>query len=555
MKDILKNGTSFLLRRQTNILSAAAIIMITYGTSAVVGLIRDRLLASAFFGGREWQLDTYFAAFLIPDTMFQLLVLGALSAAFIPIFSQLLSNKQKEDAWYVASASSTVIMVAIIFLAIIFAIFAYPIGRLIAPGFSPEKLSLMASLTRIMIVAQIFFAFSGFLSGILQAHQRFLVPAIAPILYNLGIIIGIIFLSPVIGIYGPAIGVVLGSILHLAIQIFPAMRLGFSLKPIWDPRHPAVGEIARLMVPRTLALGIDRIEQFVAVFLTTMLAAGSLSLFNFARHIYLLPASLFGAAIGQASLPILSGQIGGQLHLFRKTFVSSFLQIFYLSFPAGMGILILRIPLVRIVFGARSFPWPATILTGQTLALFSLSICAQAVIQLLVRGFYAIKDTRTPLIIGLLSAFLNLILSFLFSFYFALGIRGIALSISVAGIFEAVTLLILLDRTVGNIITERLLKPLGKMTFATIIVGIVLWGLMRYLDQLVFDTTRTSSLVALTLTVSFVGLILYIALSWLFRLEELNAMVNLVRRVGKWREILSRSEEAIEPPTPPTGSS
>lgn len=552
MKDIFKNGTSILLRRQTNILSAAAIIMVTYAASAVVGLLRDRLLAATFFGGREWQLDTYFAAFLIPDTMFQLLVIGALSAAFIPIFSQLLSNKQKEDAWYVASASTTVIMVLITLIAIVVAIFAYPIGRVVAPGFSPDKLSLMANLTRIMIVAQIFFAISSFLSGILQAHQRFLIPAVAPVVYNLGIIIGIVGLTPFIGIYGPAVGVVIGSILHLAIQVFPARQLGFSPRPLWDPHHPAVVEIARLMVPRTLALGIDRIEQFVAVFLTTMLAEGSLSLFNFARHIYLLPASLFGAAIGQASLPILAGQVGKEIDVFRKTFISSFLQIFYLSFPAGMGILILRIPLVRIVFGAKSFPWPATILTGQTLALFSFSIFAQAVIQLLVRGFYAVKDTRTPLVIGLASATLNIILSFIFTFSLGWGIRGVALAISVSGILETILLIIFLDRSVGQIIQRSLTVPLVKITLATTFVGFILWALMRYLDQIVFDTTRTSSLVALTLTVTFVGLALYVSLSWLLRLEQLKAIVVLIRRVGKWREILSESEEVIESSATPT---
>ena len=552
MKDFFKNGTTLLFRRQTNILSAATVIMATYGASALVGLFRDRLLVATFFGDRKWQLDAYFAAFLIPDTMFQLLVIGALSAAFIPIFGHLLAEKQEEDAWYVASASITIMMLAISLLAIIFGIFTYPISHVIAPGFAPVKLSLMVNLTRIMIVAQLFFALSGFLSAILQAHQRFLVPAIAPILYNLGIILGTVGLSPVLGIYGPAVGVIIGSIFHFFIQFVPAVRIGFSLRPIWDPKHPAVVEIGRLMVPRTLALGIDQIEQFVAVFLTTFLAAGSLSLFNFARHLYLLPASLFGAAIGQASLPTLAHQASKEIETFRKTFISSFLQVFYLSFPAGMGILILRVPLVRIIFGAKSFPWPATILTGQTLALFSLSIFALAANQLLVRGFYAVKNTRAPLLVGLISAFINLILSLIFTFSFGWGIRGIALAISISALCEVSLLAILLNRAVGRLLEKPLLVPMAKIAFATTVVGVTLWALMRYLDQLVFDTTRTSSLVALTLTVSLVGLVIYIGLSWVLHLEELNAFVGLARRMGRWQEILSESEETLEPSTTPT---
>jgi putative peptidoglycan lipid II flippase len=552
MKNFFKNGTSLLMGRQTNILSAATIIMVTYGASAVVGLIRDRLLAATFFGGLEWQLDTYFAAFLIPDTMFQLLVIGALSAAFIPIFSQLLAQHQDQDAWYVASASTTVMIIALLCLAVIIGIFAYPISRLVAPGFTPEKLTLMASLVRIMIVAQLFFAISGFLSGILQAHQRFLVPALAPITYNLGIILGIVVLSPFIGIYGPAVGVIIGSLFHFLIQVFPAVRLGFSLRPIWDPFHPAVAQIGRLMVPRTLALGVDRIEQFVAVFLATMLSAGSLSLFNFARHIYLLPASLFGAAIGQASLPVLVGQLGKDLEPFKKTLSSSLLQIFFLSLPAGMGILILRIPLVRIVFGAKSFPWPATIITGQMVALFTLSISAQAIIQLLIRGFYALKDTKTPLVIGLVSAAINLPLSFFLTFYIGMGVRGIALAISLSAIFEALLLLFLLDKVVMGLLNRLFWTALAKMAIATLMVGVILWILMRYLDQLVFDTTRTGNLIALTGVVSFVGFVLYIFLSWVFRLDELKAIVALASRVGKWRQILSESEEVLEQSPTPT---
>ena len=533
-------------------MSAAVIIMLTYGASAIVGLLRDRLLAATFFGGREWQLDVYFAAFLIPDTIFQLVVIGALSAAFIPIFSQLVARNQEKDAWYIASASMTVMMTVFGLMSLVLAIFAGQVSHLIAPGFTGEKLDLMVGLVRIMMIAQVFFAFSGFLGGVLQAYQRFLVPALAPILYNVGIIFGILILSPFWGIYGAAVGVIVGSFLHLVIQIFPARRLGFSPKPIWDLSHPAVREIGRLMIPRTLALGVDRIEQFVAVFLATMLADGSLSLFNFARHIYLLPASLFGATIGQASLPVLASQAGNDKETFKRTFSSSLLQILYFTVPAGVVILVLRIPLVRIVFGAKSFPWPATILTGQAVALFSLSIAAQAAIQLLIRGFYAFKNTRIPLAVGVISAILNLGLSMLFTYEFGLGIRGLALSISLAGLFEAVALFFMLNRIVGGLMTKQFWNPVLKIIAASVIMGVSLWLLMRYLDRIVFDTTKTSSLIILTIIVSSVGMLIYLLLSWLLKLEQLRAIFALVGKLGHWRKILAESEEVLESSTAPT---
>jgi putative peptidoglycan lipid II flippase len=559
MKNFLRNGTALLWKKQTNILSAATVIMVTYGASALVGLFRDRLLASMFFGGREWQLDVYFAAFLVPDTIFQLLVIGALSAAFIPIFSQLITNNQRDDAWYVASASTTVLMSIFSVLAVVFCLLALPLSRLIAPGFSPIQWHLMADLMRIMIVAQIFFALSGFISAILQSHQRFLVPALAPILYNVGIIGGIVLLAPflsrygpTLGIYGPAIGVVIGSILHLLIQLIPAVRLGFSIRPIWDYRHPAVQEIGRLMVPRTLALGIDRIEQFVAVFLATTFASGSLSLFNFAQHIYLLPASLFGVAIGQASLPTLSEQAAKNPVLFRRTLIASVLNVVFLAFPAGVGILILRIPVVRIVFGAKSFPWPATILTGQIVALFAISIVAQALIQLLIRGFYALKNTSVPLYIGLVSAGINVCLSFYFTYGLGLGVRGLALSISLACLLEMVALLFFLERRSPGILGRELIIPLTKLTYATVFTGFVLWALMRSLDQLVFDTTKTLNLIILTVVVSVLGVVLYAGMAYLLKIEQLQAYWLILARFGKWRQVLSASEETLENPTVPS---
>src|SRR3989344_1170188 len=253
MRQLFQNGQSLFVRRQNNILSAAAVIMATYGLSHLLGLLRTRLLISYFFASKSSLLDVYYAAFVIPDSIFQLLIIGSLSAAFIPVFTRLLSADEK-NAWNVASSSLNLILSLFSIISVLIFIFASPLSRLIAPGFTPGQISIMASLLRVMLAAQFFFSISGFLTGMIQSHQRFLIPALAPLVYNLGIIFGIVFLSPTLGILGPALGVVLGAFLHMLIQIPLALRLGFRFTLSFDFGHPSVREILRLLPPRAASL-------------------------------------------------------------------------------------------------------------------------------------------------------------------------------------------------------------------------------------------------------------------------------------------------------------
>lgn len=210
---LIKNGRNLILRKQGSILSAATVIMVAYGFSSLLGLVRNRLLAQLFFANHKSLLDAYFAAFVLPDTIFQLLILGALSAAFIPVFTEAL-KRDKEEAWHIAnSAASGIFLLFFIISAGLF-IFAVPASKILAPNFSPELIQITSQLIRVMLAAQFFFALSSFMTGILQSHHLFILPALAPLFYNLGIIAGTVFLSPFIGIFGPAIGVVIGSFFH-----------------------------------------------------------------------------------------------------------------------------------------------------------------------------------------------------------------------------------------------------------------------------------------------------------------------------------------------------
>ncbi len=541
-----------MLRKQSSILSAAFIIMITYGLAHLLGLVKSRLLISYFFGGNAALLDVYYAAMIIPETIFQLLVMGALSAAFIPIFSKYLS-KNEHQAWTMAGITLNVILLAFVCISIIIFIFAKPLAGFVAPGFSLSQISIMANLLRIMLIAQIFFCVSGFLTGMIQSRERFLIPAIAPLAYNLGIILGIVFLSKTLGIYAPAVGMVLGAALHMLIQLPAALSLGFRPSLSLNIRFPGVWEVARLMPPRALAMGIDQIEQFVAIMLSSLLAAGSLSLFNVARLLYAVPTLLFGATIGQAALPSLSAQVAKQdWENFRKTLTDACLQVVFLALPVCVLFIVLRIPIVRLVFGAKTFPWEATLLTGKTMAILMVSAVFYAVTQLVIRAFYALHDTKTPLIIGLGGAIFNVLFSILTVKLWGWGILGIALAISLTAIAEMIILTTVLAYKTfpDKRIPAEAWLPLGKMAVIGIITGFGLWLPMRLLDQYIFDTTRTLPLLILTVITSVIGMGLYFALSKIFDISQLSIVLKLVHKIGNWREYLkapAQSEPIILP--------
>jgi len=542
VQKIISKSQELLTKKNTGILSAAAIIGCSFLASALLGLLRNRFLASRFFGGQEALLDVYFAAFVIPDTVFQLLVVGALSASFIPFFQESL-QKSKEDANNLTQSTLSFISLGLALFSVIIFIFAYPLSNLIT-HFPADKLVVMSNLIRIMSVSQMIFAFSSVFTGVLQAEQKFLLPAVAPILYNLGTILGVFFFSSRFGIYSAAIGVVFGALLHCLIQVPAVLRSGIKPKIIFTNFHPNLINMLKLMPGRTLSLSLDQIQRWVSVNLTSLLLPGSLSMYTFARQLYILPVTLFGVSLSQATFPSLSKDaLLPDKTVFKDTLTKSILQIFFFSLPAAVLILVLRIPLVRIAFGAKSFPWEATLNTGLALALLSFSIPALAVIHTLTRALHALKDTKTPLLSGFISVCFYTFFAYLFVKRFDMGIVGVSLALSLSNLLDFLITYFLLSYKIGRLgISFKLLKMLG-VTFLT---GLSLWIPMRLLDAFVFDTTRTIPLIALTLVVSAVGFGVYLLICALTKVEELSEVVKIAHKLGNWRKILASSDEVID---------
>lgn len=543
VKKILRQSKHLLSRQNNTILSAAAIIALSYFLSAILGLVRNRLLVSRFFGGLEADLDVYFAAFIVPDTLFQLLILGALSAAFIPIYQEHIKEKSLKEANKMANTTLTSLGTIQFILTLLIIIFAKPVASLIT-HYPDHQLNLMANLIRIMSLAQILFTISAFLTSVLQSHKRFLIPATAPIFYNLGTIIGIFFLSSRLGIYSAAVGIVFGALLHLLVQLPWAKSLGFSPKIIFQPKNPGTKSIFRLMPPRTAALSLSQVERWVAVNLISTLSAGSLAIFSFARQLYVLPITLFGVSLGQASFPVLSANASPEdTPKFINILSRSILQIFFFSLPAAVLIIVLRIPLVRLVFGARAFPWQATLLTAKALALLALSTAPQATNHLLTRAFHAKKNTRTPLIVSLITITFFCIAAYISTNRLNLGVIGITSALSLSNLLNFLILIVLVKRKIGPL---KIMIPLTKMIFVSFLTAVSLWYPMRLLDQFVFDTTRTLPLILLTIIVSLIGFSVYLLFSFLFKVDQLKHVLSLTRKIGNWRKLLTQTDEVIE---------
>lgn len=444
-----------------------------------------------------------------------------------------------------ANVALTSVTTILLVLSVVIAIFARPLSQVLS-HYTGRQLDLMVNLIRLMSIAQVFFAVSSFLTGVLQAHRRFLVPAIAPLFYNLGTILGILILTPFLGIYAAAIGVIFGAFLHVIVQLPSAIHTGYFPKIRFRLKHKGVRRMLALMPPRTMSLALIQIERIVSLNLASALSAGSFTIFNFARQVYVLPISLFGVSLGQASFPTLADEaLNTDQTKFAQTLGKTILQIFFFCLPAAILILILRIPIVRLIFGAKNFPWEATLLTGKALAVFSLSIAPQAAVQLLTRAFYAKKDTQTPLIINVATLALFIISSFIFTHSLSWGVMGMSLAMSLSNALNFLVLYLVIRPTIPRL---GISKEIIKMLFVSAFTAFALWVPMRLLDQFVFDTTRTIPLLILTAIVSLIGLTVYFGLAFLLKVNQFADVRNLFVKLGNWRQVLVDTDEVIETP-------
>lgn len=549
-QDFLKKSWSLLIKRQTNILSAAFIIMATLLLSQVFGLVKQRLMASIF--GVSNIYGIYDFSTLLPETIFQLTIASALASAFIPVFSEYISKGKEKEGHQMTSTLLLVSVAIFSVVSVILALFAPFFLQVFNLGkeFSPSQMDLMSNLMRIFMVGQLLFLVGTFFSAFLQSYNHFFFPGIAAASYNAGIIIGVFFLHGIIGIYSAPVGVIFGSLLFILIQIPMIKKLGFSFEPSLKYIHSeGIKKIYSLMGPRMASIVVFQLGTLaIASFISLLPDPGRMNIiFNFAKTLAFAPIALVGQTIAQAAFPVLSRE-KDKKDEFRVTFLTSFNQMLYLVLPITALMLVLRVPIVRLVFGSDAVDWNATVLIGQTLSYLTVAIVAQSLVALLLRGFYSLHDTITPLWVSIGTTVFMLFIISIFIGQYSFGVEGIAMAYSIASILQVIILFVFLNNKIKGFYSWGFALALVKLITVTVATGVAIYIPIKLLDQLVFDTTKTINLILLTGIASLAGLSIYLVLTWLFNVKEATTFLLLFKKLGNWREILRDKKEVIEIP-------
>jgi putative peptidoglycan lipid II flippase len=466
-------STGHVLAQASLILTVAAL------ASRALGWLRLLVIGSQFGAGRD--LDAYFAAFRIPDAIFQLVVAGALSAALIPVFQGYRARADETEAWRLASSVINLVLIALSAFSLLMAIFAPWIVPLITPGFDPPTTELTIRMTRIMLLSPVFIGMGAVVSGILNSYERFAWPAIAPLVYNLAIIAAAIVLAPLIGVEGLAVGVAIGSLAHLAVQLPNLASVGQRYDLTLSIAHPGVRRVAWLMAPRTLGLAAVQINFLASTLLATGLPEGSVTAYNYGFQLMQVPVGVVGVSVAIAIFPRLSRDAAlDRMTDVRHDLSTAMRVLLFIALPLTAVMTVLREPLTAVFFQYGLFSAQSTDRTAVALFYFTLGLAAQVLVPILARAFYALQDTRTPVLWAVVAVALNVpLMAWLVG---PMGVGGLALALSITASLEVLGLLWALRGRLRGLDGRALLSSLVRSTAAAAVAAAAMFGGLQLAD-------------------------------------------------------------------------
>lgn len=523
--------------RLRHLIQSASILMVAFFINKLIAIGRQIIVAPTFGTGAEF--DAYVAAFRLPDILYMMISGGALATAFIPILSERLTQSPPSDphGWQLVSGVLNNMLLAALLVSGLVAIFAKPIvAHIVAPGFDAETQLLTANMMRLLLVSTVIFSLSGLVGAVLNSHQHFVLPAIAPIIYNLGIIFGAIFLVPYFGIYGLVWGTIAGSIGHLLTQL-PAL-IHYARTPLTAPsthgqhlrqlyratlgwHDPRLREIVRLMGPRILTMFVIQLNFVIMFRLASELGEGSVSALDYGWDLMQMPQTIIGTAIGIVLFPTMSELAARQntAQLWQTTLQTMRIML-TLAMPALVGLIVLGRPVIQLLFERGEFDAHSTALVYQTLQFWSLALLAHCLMEAVNRFFYAQKDTLTPLISSVFSTLLNIGLAY--SLYQTFQAGGLALSNGIAVSLEILLLLAIAQRRGHSSGFHGVLTLFGKSAIAAFIMGAVIMGFLQIELPLII-TLGVSSLL---------GVVVYFVVGLALGIQEIQWLPNLIRQRG-----------------------
>ncbi len=513
---------------------AGIIVTGAFFLSRILGWLRLVVISTTF--GATGELDAFFAAFRVPDLIFQLVAAGALSSALIPVIAGLLATDEEARAWRVASTVTNLMMAALLVLATVVAISAPVLIPLITPGFDLVQTERTVELTRIMLLSPILLALGSVATSLLNAQGRFAASVLAPIVYNVAIIVAAVLLAPLIGVTGLALGVVVGSLCHVAVQLRPLRLSGFRYEPIVEREDPAARQALVLMAPRALGLGVTQLTFIVSTTLASGLATGSITALNVAFTLLQIPIGVIGVPLGIVVLPSLARDLAtGSVGQYVKLLTRSLRLVLYIMLPLTGLAMILRRQVVTLLFEYGRFGGAAVDLTANTLLYFLVGLAAHSLIAILARAFYAGKDTRTPVAVAILAVVVNV--TFAVATVGTLGLAGLALGVAIGAWVEALLLLAILRRRLPGLELGGIVRVALESGVASLAASLVALGTVRVLDGLIGLEPGKLALLGETVLATAAGVLMYVAMSVALRIPELPTIValmgDLIRRPGR----------------------
>jgi len=510
------------------IVRAAGTVMFAFIIGQVFSLISGILITWKFGTGMEY--DAFNAANKFPDILYQLVAAGALASAFVPTFTTLIARKDIARGWKLASAVVNLVTLILFGVGVVAAIFAPWIVRtILAPGFTdPVQFQLTVNMLRLQLISPIIFGISGLLMGIINSYQSFLWPALAPAMYSIGKIIGVLFLAPSMGIYGLAFGVLIGAVMHGLIQVPALLKLpGRKYTFMLGLKMQEVREVARLMGPRVLGVAFVQLNFLVNIRIASTQPTGSLSAVQVGFALMLIPEIAIAQSIAIAALPTFSAQVAkGKLEEMRYSLSTLLRGVLLLAVPASLGLILLRVPLVTLLYQRGSFDTHSTQLVAWALLFYAFGLVGHSLVEIISRAFYALHDTKTPVFVGVFAMSLNVVLSILFSRLFTsigwMPHGGLALANSLATFLEAFALMFLMRGRLAGIEGKNVLNGAWKALLAGGFMSAALWGWSNLAGNF-------SSWV-ITLGGIAIGVFVYGLAVYILRTPELTRVLEFVKR-------------------------
>lgn len=513
---------------ERHITKAASIVGFATFFSRVMGYLRDMVVAGAF--GAGMMTDAFFVAFRIPNMLRRFLAEGSLVISIVPVFTEYITLKTKEETDHLIKVTFTFFFIILIAISSLGIIFSPQIIKLIAPGFvkSPAMLKLAILLNRIMFPYLFFVGLVALSMGILNSYKHFFAPSFAPVFLNLSMIGAVIFFSPYFSppIIAVSLGVIAGGILQVLFQI-PFLRMkgiGFGFR--FQFSHPALKRIGLLMLPMAFGATVYQINIFVSTFLASILPVGSISYLYYADRLVEFPLGIFGIALGDVILPFMSSQVARKdYRSLMKTLSYALRLMLFITLPCMVGLIVLRVPILSLLFQRGEFSYSDTLNTAQALLYYTLGLWAFAGIRIVVSTFYSLQDTKTPVKIAALAVLINVLISLILMHPLKHG--GLALATSIAASVNLIILLSILRKRFGQIGMKRIIISGLKIFMSSMMMGMTVYlicprNIWNLSGMLLIKSFWIGSCI-------FLGFAIFLVFSFILRSDELFSLIDFVK--------------------------